>query len=85
MDKARFAIIKRWIEEAKVIPQGDIVKIEVIVDTFDKNISKKGIYTWRDEYEIDSGCSCLKCPNCNDKCHKCFKCINKEPRHWLPY
>ena len=84
MDKARFAIVKRWIEEQKVLPPGDIVKITVTVDAFDKK-SRKGTYFWNDEYEIDSGCSCIKCPNCNDKCHKCFKCKNKEPRHWLPY
>ena len=85
MNKAYFDNIKRWIEESKVLPRGDIVKITVTVDTFDKNIGKHNTYTWRDEYEIDIGCSCMKCPNCGDKCHKCFKCINKEDRHWIPY
>ena len=80
MDKSRFAIVKRWIEEQKVLPPGEIVKITVTVDTFDKNISQKGTYFWNDEYEIDIGCSC------NDKCHKCYKCKNKEEeRSWLPY
>ena len=84
MDKARFDSIKRCIEETSFI-HGDVVKITVNVDTFDKNIGKHNTYTWRNEYEIDSGCSCLKCDKCGDKCFKCYKCEHKEPRYRSPY
>ena len=84
MDKARFDSIKRCLEETSFI-HGDVVKITVNVDTFDKNIGKHNTYTWRNEYEIGSGCSCIKCDKCGDKCHQCYKCKHKEPRYRSPY